>query len=94
MNKIDLLKNGARAIVSTGVTTIITNAVMFTTPAGAMATIIPKVCIGVSSIVLGAMVSEKATEYTDKKIDDAVELVKKTVEEEKEKSTKKEESEA
>lgn len=94
MNKIELLKNGARAIVSTGVTTIITNAVMFTTPAGAMANVISKVCIGASSIVLGAMVSEKAVKYTDEKIDEAVDFVKKSVEEEKEKTVKKEESKA
>lgn len=80
MNKIDVLKGATKFVVSVGVGAIVSNAVAFTTPVLAVG-VLKRAAIGVGSFVLSAMVSEKATDYTDEKIDEAVEELKKLADE-------------
>lgn len=75
MTKLDVVKAGTKFVVSVGVGAIVTNAVAFTTPVLAVG-VLKKAAIGVGSFVLSAMLSDKATEYTDEKIDEAVEELK------------------
>lgn len=88
MTKKELLKAGVKAIVGCGVGCIITNAVAFTTPVLAIG-VLKKICIGAGSFALSTMVSEKVTDYTDEKVDEAFESFKKMMDE---KEDKKEES--
>lgn len=83
MTKLELLKAGSKFVVSVGVGAIVTNAVAFTTPVLAVG-VLKKAAIGVGSFVLSAMLSDKAADYADEKIDEAVEELKKLVEEEEE----------
>lgn len=80
MTKKELLKAGVKMVVGCGVSCIITNAVTFTTPVLAVS-MIKKFCIGAGSFALSAMVSDKTTEYTDGKIDEAIEEIKKFMDE-------------
>lgn len=83
MSKIDIIKGATKFVVSVGVGSIVTNAVAFTTPVLAIG-VLKKAAIGVGSFVLSAMLSDKASEYTDEKIDEIVEEVGKLGVEEKE----------
>lgn len=83
MTKLELVKAGTKFVVSIGVGAIVTNAVAFTTPVLAVG-VLKKAAIGVGSFVLSAMISDKAVDYTDEKIDEAVEELKKLTLEEKE----------
>lgn len=83
MTKLDIVKGATKFVVSVGVGSIVTNAVAFTTPVLAVG-VLKKAAIGVGSLVLSAMVSEKATDYTDEKLDEFVEEVRKLTEEDKE----------
>lgn len=83
MTKLDVLKGATKFVVSVGVGSIVTNAIAFTTPVLAVG-VLKKAAIGVGSFVLSAMLSDKATEYTDEKIDEVVEEVRKLSDEEKE----------
>lgn len=76
MTKKEILKSGVKLLVSFGVGTIVTNAVAFTTPVIAMG-LFKKAAVSVGSFVLSAMVSDKATEYTDEKIDEVMEETQK-----------------
>lgn len=90
MTKKEILKGTVKLAVSFGVGCIMTNAVAFTTPILAMG-VIKRAAIGVGSFVLSCMVSDKAADYTDEKIDEIEEEVRKFVEEdkkEKEETTK------
>ena len=81
MSKIEVFKAGTKFVVSVGVGAIISNAVAFTTPVIAVG-VLKKAAIGVGSFVLSSMVSDKATEYTDEKIDEFLDEIKKlTIEE-------------
>lgn len=88
MSKVDVFKGATKFVVSIGVGAIVTNAVTFTTPVLAVG-VMKKAAIGVGSFVLGSMLSEKAGEYTDQKIDDALEEIKKQLSEEDQKEVKK-----
>lgn len=83
MTKLELVKAGSKFVVSIGVGAIVTNAVAFTTPVLAVG-VLKKAAIGVGSFVLSAMLSDKAVDYTDEKIDECVEELKKLTLEEKE----------
>lgn len=87
MTKRELIKSGIKVVVSVGVGCIVTNAVAFTTPVVGIG-VIKKLCIGAGSFALSTMVSDKTTEYTDKKIDEGLDEFKKMMEED----NKKEES--
>lgn len=70
MTKKEVLKAGAKLVVSFGVGTIVTNAVAFTTPVVAMG-VLKRVAIGIGSFTLSAFTSEKIADYADEKIDEA-----------------------
>lgn len=80
MTKIDALKAASKLVVSIGVGAIVSNAVTFTTPVLAMG-LLKRAAVGVGSFVLSCMVSEKACDYTDEKIDAAVVELQKMSEE-------------
>ena len=71
----DVIKNGAKFVVSVGVGAIVGNAVAFTTPAIGVG-LAMKGAISVGSFVLSNMISDKAVEYTDEKIDEIDDAVK------------------
>ncbi len=75
MTKKEILKTGAKLIVSFGVGCIVTNAVAFTTPVLALG-LVKRAAIGVGSFVMSSMVSDKAADYTDEKIDEIESAVK------------------
>lgn len=87
LTKLELFKGATKFVVSVGVGAIVSNAVAFTTPVLAVG-VLKKAAIGVGSLVLSAMISDKATDYTDEKIDEIVEEAKKLSEEEKNKEVK------
>lgn len=74
-----MIKTGLSVVVSVGVGAIVNNAVKSTTPVTTKG--LTKLCVVVGTFVLGSMFSEKATKYTDEKIDEAVNQVKVVVEE-------------
>lgn len=88
MSKIDIIKGATKFVVSVGVGSIVSNAVAFTTPVMAVG-VLKKAAIGVGSFVLSSMLSDKAGEYTDEKIDEIVEEVRKLGEEESQKEVEK-----
>lgn len=67
------VKQVVTVVVSAGVGAIVGNAVRHTSPADMG--LFKKACVGVGSLVLGSMLSDKASEYTDAKIDETVEEV-------------------
>ena len=71
MNALDIVKGGTKLAVSVGVGAIVGNVVAFTTPAIGVG-LAMRGAIGVGSFVLSNMISDKATEYTDEKIDEVV----------------------
>lgn len=88
MSKIEVVKGATKFVVSVGVGAIVTNAVAFTTPVLAVG-VLKRAAIGVGSFVLSSMLSDKAGEYTDEKIDEVVEEIKKLSEEDAQKEVKK-----
>lgn len=88
MKKEEVLKTGKQIVtivVSAGVGAIVANAVKMTTPINTGT--LKKLCIGTGSFVLGSMLSEKATDYTDEKIDEMASQVKEMFEESEEEPT-------
>lgn len=83
MTKKEVLKAGAKLVVSFGVGTIVTNAVAFTTPQFALG-VLKRVAIGVGSFALSAFASDKIADYADEKIDEAFAEVQKVLSENKE----------
>ena len=79
MKKMEAVKAVAALVVSAGVGFIVSNIVKATTPADTK--VIVKICIGIGSFVLAGLVSDAATDYTEKTIDEAVEMVKDAVKE-------------
>lgn len=77
MTKLEMIKAAGEIVVSVGVGAIVGNAVAFTTPTNI--NLLKKVCIGVGSFVLSSMTSDKATEYTEEKINYAAEKLKEMV---------------
>ena len=76
--KKELLKSGAKLIVSFGVGTIVTNAVSFTTPAYAIGGL-KRLAIGIGSFALSMYASDKVADYTDEKIDEVLDEVERVV---------------
>lgn len=77
MKKLELIKTGVSIIVSVGVGAIVSNTIKSTTPDTAGT--IKKVCIGIGGFVLSSMLTDEATKYTDKKIDNTVKEIQETV---------------
>ena len=76
MRKLEMVKSVTQIVVSVGVGSIVGNAIKFTTPASS--NLVKKVCIGVGSMILSNMVSDKAVQYSDQKIEDIANIFKTT----------------
>lgn len=74
MTKMEVVKGISQIIVSVGVGCIVGHAVRFTTPSDIGT--IKKFCVAAGSGILGSMLSDKASEYTNAKIDEIVTAVK------------------
>lgn len=72
VNKTELAKRAVSAVVGFGVTRIVYGIVYNNT---APSKVTDRVAIATGSAVLGGMVSDAASEYTDAKIDELVEMV-------------------
>jgi hypothetical protein len=77
MSKLEIIKKVGGFIVSMGVGAIVNNAVKATTPIFTHP--IKRVCIAIGTVVLGAMISDKAVQYTEKTIDETAIEIKKAV---------------
>lgn len=70
---IPFVKLGLDLIASSGITTIVTNAVKMVTPDNMSKW--QKFSTGFAAIIMGSMVASKAGEYIDEKVDDVVDIV-------------------
>lgn len=77
MTKLEMIKAGAQIVTSIGVGIIVGNAVKMSSPAGR--NILKNVCVGVGGMVLSDMVSSKACEHVETKIDAVAEQLKTAV---------------
>lgn len=77
MKTLETVKAIATLAVTIGVSAIVGNVVKATTPIDVK--ILTKICIGLGGFVLSGMLGDLAGNYADKKIDEAVELVKTVV---------------
>lgn len=75
MTKLEAVKGASKIVVGVGVGAIVGNAVAFTTPAIGVG-LLMRGAISVGSFVLSNMVSDKAVNYADEKIDEIVDAVK------------------
>ena len=72
MDKKEIIKTVGGIVVSVGVGGIVGNIVKATTPASVG--LIKKVCIGVGTVVLSNMATDKAVEYSTGKMDDIMKI--------------------
>ena len=72
MDKKETIKAVGNIIVSIGVGGIVGNVIKSTTPANM--NIVKKICVGVGSMVLSSMVTDKAVEYSTGKMDDMMKI--------------------
>jgi hypothetical protein len=79
MKKIQVVKTVGGIIISIGIGTIVGNAIKCTTPSSVKT--INKVLVAISGFILSSMISDKVTEYTEVKIDETVDQIKKMVRE-------------
>lgn len=79
MTKLETVKTAAKLVVSIGVGAVVGNAVKATSPNDMKA--ITKLAVMLGGCVLGSMVSDKAADYTEEKIDETVETIKEGIEE-------------
>lgn len=87
MEKKEVLKTAKQVLtfaVSVGSGAIVANIIAHTSPA--QMNVLKRACVGVGGLALGCMVSDKAVEYTEEKVDELVEFVQ-TSEEEVEETT-------
>lgn len=80
MKKLEAIKSVAALVVSIGVGAIVSNIVKGTTPSNAKTLL--RVCVAIGSFVLTGLVSEAATKYTEKTIDETVDMLRDVVKEE------------
>lgn len=78
MKRIELVKTIGGIIVSVGVGAIVGNVINHTTPNNIG--IFKKVCIAIGSLILTSMVGDKAVQYTEEKVTNAVKSIEKTME--------------
>lgn len=71
---IAMIKIISGLIVSVGVGTIVSNAVKSITPTSTST--IKNIVVGIGGLVLSSMLAVKAVEYTEMKIDDGVDVVR------------------
>lgn len=82
-NKVDkrqLVKAVTSAICGAGAWEVLSNAIKGTTPSGIG--FISKLGVSIGTIVLGSMLSDKVTEYTDNQVDNVFDAIQKSKEEE------------
>lgn len=77
MKKMEIIKGISSLAVSVGVVNVISKIAKSAAPAGTNPII--KICTTVGTFVISSMITDKAAEYTDKKIDDTVDSLKKAV---------------
>lgn len=70
MDKLNFVKTGLSLVVSVGVGNIVGNAIKHTTPSDL--TLLTRLCVGVGTIVLTAVASDIASNYTETKFDKTV----------------------
>lgn len=75
--KIQIAKEVGSWVVGIGVTAIVGGIVKSNT--GKSTNVITKLCIGVTTFIIGSMVIDKVTNYTDGKIEEAAFCIKKIV---------------
>lgn len=74
MNKLEAIKNIAKVAVSIGVGAVVGNAVKCTTPEDTKG--IGKILVALGSLAVANMISDKAADYTEEKIDETVNDIK------------------
>lgn len=67
--KVQIVKMGVSLVVGLGASAIVKNLVKSTTPSNTNP--ITKLCIGVAAFVVGSMIADKVTDYTDDKVEKA-----------------------
>lgn len=82
MKKLEIFKGIAELAVSVGVGMIVGNGVRMTTPADIH--VVKKVFVGIGSMALSGMISDKAADYTSKQIDATAERVEEAIKKTKE----------
>lgn len=75
MNKLDILKGATEILTSIGVSAIVGNVIKLTKDPDAGK--IKKIAIGFGGFVLSSMVSDKAVDYTNERIDSTAEKLSK-----------------
>lgn len=70
MDKLNFVKTGLSLVVSVGVGNIVGNAIKHTTPSDLK--LLTRLCVGVGTIVLTAVASDIASNYTEMKFDKTV----------------------
>lgn len=71
---IENIKTGAGIAVGLGVTIVIGNVIKFTTPKGM--NLIKKGLVGIASLAISSMISDKVSEYVDNVIDRGIKMAK------------------
>lgn len=79
MGKLDTMKNVVKVAVSIGVGAVMGNAIHATSPNDMKA--LSKLAVMLGGAVLGSMISDKAADYTEEKIDEATEMAKNAIKE-------------
>lgn len=72
MNKLDFIKTGVSIIVSAGTGSIVGNFIKHTTPINTK--FITRFCINAGSFVLTSIAGDFAARYTEKKIDEGINM--------------------
>lgn len=82
MTKKEVFKGATKVVICCGTSTIINNIVQSTSNVARLGTV-KGLCVNVTSFVISSMLSEKLCDYTDLKIDQFEEELKKLSEEDK-----------
>lgn len=77
MTKLEMVKAGAQIVVSIGVGIVVGNVVKVSSPAGR--NVLKNICVGAAGLVLSDMVSDKACNHVETKIDDVANQLKEAV---------------
>lgn len=80
MKTLNTVKALATLAVTVGVGAIVGNLIKMTTPIDVK--VLTKICIGIGGFALSGMASDLVGQYTEKKIDEAVDLFKEVIQQE------------
>lgn len=78
MKKVEILKTAVKIIIPVGVGAIVKNGINATSPSSVSG--IKNLCIGIGAFVLSNMVSDKAVDYAEEKIDEGIKSIKEMIE--------------